>query len=66
MSREECSAVDAYLRPHLASGRVTLLTGKTVARVLIENSRAVGVELAGNGRETITAGEIVLSAGGGT
>lgn len=58
-----CSAVDAYLRPHLASGRVTLLTDMTVIRVLIENKRAVGVELSENGRETIMAGQVVLSAG---
>jgi choline dehydrogenase len=58
-----CSAVDAYLRPHLASGRVTLLTGKTVVRVLIDDTRAVGVELSDNGRETIMAGQVVLSAG---
>jgi choline dehydrogenase-like flavoprotein len=58
-----CSAVDAYLRPHLASGRVTLFTGKTVTRVLIENGGAVGVELTGSDRETIMAGEVVLSAG---
>jgi choline dehydrogenase-like flavoprotein len=62
-NQRRCSAVDACLRPHLASGRVTLLTGKTVARILIENKRAVGVELSDNGRETIMAGEVVLSAG---
>jgi choline dehydrogenase len=60
-NQRRCSAVDAYLRPHLASGRVTLLTGKTVVRVLLENKRAVGVELAD--LETIMAGEVVLSAG---
>jgi choline dehydrogenase len=60
---KRCSAVDAYLRPHLETGRVTVLTNKTVTRVLIENGRAVGVELAGSGGETITAGEVVLSAG---
>src|SRR3954469_13601440 len=62
-NQRRCSAVDAYLRPHLASGRVTLLTGKTVARILIENKRAVGVEMSDNGREVILAGEVVLSAG---
>jgi len=58
-----CSAADAYLRPHLASGRVTLLTGKTVVRILIENKRAVGVELMDSGLKTIMGSEIVLSAG---
>jgi choline dehydrogenase-like flavoprotein len=58
-----CSAVDAHLRPHLESGRVTLLTGRAVARILFDGKRAVGVEFAGNGRETIAAGRVVLSAG---
>jgi choline dehydrogenase-like flavoprotein len=61
--QRRCSAVDAYLRPHLASGRVTLLTGKTVVRILIENKRAVGIELKDNGLERIMADEVVLSAG---
>lgn len=59
--QRRCSAVDAYLRPHLASGRVTLLVDRTVIRVLLENGRAVGVELSDGQR--ISAGEIVLSAG---
>ena len=62
-NQRRCSAVDAYLRPHLASGRVTLLTGKTVVRILVENKRAVGVELMGDGLEKIAAGQVVLSAG---
>ena len=62
-NQRRCSAVDAYLRPHLASGRVTLLTGKTVVRILVENKRAVGVELTDNGLERIMADEVVLSAG---
>ncbi|MDB5606656.1 MAG: glucose-methanol-choline oxidoreductase [Bradyrhizobium sp.] len=62
-NQRRCSAVDAYLRPHLTSGRVTLLTGKTVVRILIENKRAVGIELKDNGLERIMAGEVVLSAG---
>ena len=62
-NHRRCSAVDAYLRPHLASGRVTVLTGKTVLRVLLENDRAVGVQLSDNGHEAIMACEVVLSAG---
>ncbi|GGC76222.1 GMC family oxidoreductase [Chelatococcus reniformis] len=62
-NHRRCNAADAYLRPHLRSGRVILLTGKTVTRVLIENNRAVGVELSDNGLQTILAGEVVLSAG---
>jgi choline dehydrogenase len=62
-NQRRCSAVDAYPRPHLGSGRVTLLTGKIVVRILVENKRAVGVELMDNGLERITAGEVVLSVG---
>jgi choline dehydrogenase len=31
-NQRRCSAVDAYLRPHLTSGRITLLTSETGAR----------------------------------
>ena len=55
-NQRRCSAADAYLRPHLASGRVTLLTDKTVTRILIENKRAVGVELHGTTPELILGG----------
>jgi choline dehydrogenase-like flavoprotein len=62
--QRRCSAADAYLRPHLASGRVTLLTDRTVTRILFHDNRAVGVELTGDRRETIIARrEVVLSAG---
>src|SRR3546814_7008084 len=60
-NQRRCSAVDAYLRPHLASGRVTLLTEKTVVRVLVENGRAVGVQLSSKGFEAIMARQVVLS-----
>ncbi|CAG9262303.1 GMC family oxidoreductase [Paraburkholderia caribensis] len=58
------SAVDAYLRKHILSGRVKLLTEATVTRVLIEGKKAVGVEyLHGNQKKTIRGEEIILSAG---
>ncbi|MCA6108333.1 GMC family oxidoreductase N-terminal domain-containing protein [Bradyrhizobium cenepequi] len=41
---------------------MTLLTGKTVVRILVENKRALGVELIDKGLETIMAGEVALSA----
>ena len=62
-NHRRCNAADAYLRPHLASGRVILFTGRPVTRVLTENARAVGVELGGDEGETIKAGQVVLSAG---
>jgi choline dehydrogenase-like flavoprotein len=61
--QRRCSAVDAYLRPHLASGRVTLFIEKTVTRVLFENYRAIGVELSEDSPRRILAGEVILSAG---
>ncbi|MFL6786878.1 MAG: GMC family oxidoreductase [Sphingomicrobium sp.] len=61
--QRRCSAVDAYLRPHLASGRVTLFIEQTVTRIHFENGRAVGVELKGDSPRRIAAGEVVLSAG---
>jgi choline dehydrogenase-like flavoprotein len=43
---------------------VTLLTDRTVVRILLRDNRAVGVELSGGRDETIMArGEVVLSAG---
>jgi len=56
-NQRRCSAVDAYLRPHVDS------TDKTVVRILVENKRAVGVELMDKGLGRITAGEVVQSAG---
>ncbi|MBO4220843.1 GMC family oxidoreductase [Bradyrhizobium neotropicale] len=63
VDQRRCSAVDAYLRPHLTAGRVTLLTDKTVLRILVENKRAVGVEFMDTNLKRITADEVVLSAG---
>lgn len=60
-NHRRCSAVDAYLRPHLHSGRVALFANRTVARVLIENGRAIGVEFTDG--KSIAANEVVVSAG---
>jgi choline dehydrogenase len=58
------SAAVAYLHPQVAAGRVTLLTSRTVTRVLIEGKRAVGVRTGqGAGAKDITAGLVILSAG---
>ncbi|MFA6115260.1 MAG: GMC family oxidoreductase N-terminal domain-containing protein [Sphingomonas sp.] len=62
-NHRRCSSVDAHLRPHLESGRVTLLTGTTITRVILEGKRAVGVELSGHDRKRIKAGQVILSAG---
>ncbi len=57
------STASAYLRPALKTGRVKLLRG-LAQRVVIENGRAVGVEVATKGgTETLRAGsEVILSA----
>lgn len=58
------SAAVAYLHPHVSSGRVTLLTSRTVGKVLIEGMRAVGVEVhSGAQVEEIRADLVILSAG---
>ncbi|MFM9972020.1 MAG: GMC family oxidoreductase [Burkholderiales bacterium] len=66
-SREgrRCSASVAYLRPALARGNVSLQTRVHVTRVLMEGTRAVGVEYIHNGRriEARAHGEVIVSAG---
>lgn len=59
------SVASAFLRPAVARGNVTVRTGALVNRVLLENGRAVGVEVAGhNGNEKIFSRCEVLLAGG--
>ena len=59
------SAATAFLKPVLKRPNLTLETGVTVDRVLIEDGRATGVVYRRHGK-TVTArarGEVVLSAG---
>ncbi len=59
-----CSAAVAHLRPALARGNVTLITGAMVRRVVIENGRAEAVVYQHRGAEhRAEAGEILLSGG---
>ena len=59
------SAADAYLRPALARGNVTIEVHAHATRILIENGRAVGVEYRQNGvLKTVRAAREVLLAGG--
>jgi choline dehydrogenase len=63
--RLRCSAADAFLRPALARGRVRIITGSLVRRVLFEGERAVGVEFL-QGSSVLRARarrEVILSAG---
>ncbi|AKH43181.1 choline dehydrogenase-like flavoprotein [Altererythrobacter atlanticus] len=50
------------LRPAMARGNVHVQTGAQVARVLVENGRAIGVELT-DGRRIRARREVILSAG---
>ena len=51
----------AYLRPASARRNLTVRTWAQVLRVVVEQGRAVGVEVAGQG--VVRGGEVVLSAG---
>ena len=59
------SVADAYLKPALRRGNLTVWTGIHVTRVVIENGRATGVEYLQNGSvHQVRAGrEVILSAG---
>jgi len=59
------SAAQAYLRPAMARGNVTVLTEAHTTRVVIENGRATGVAWRKDGKDELAhaAREVVLSGG---
>jgi choline dehydrogenase len=59
------SAANAYLRPALRRGNVTLITGALVEKILFDGKKAVGVAYwkAGRRHDVRAAAEIVLAAG---
>jgi len=59
------SAADAYLRPALRRGNLTVWTGIQASRILIENGRAAGVEYfqKGSTQQVRASREVILSAG---
>ncbi len=59
------SAAQAYLRPAMARGNVTVLTDAHTAKVMIEKGRATGVVYRKDGKDEIVraAREVVLSGG---
>lgn len=58
------STAKAFLRPALKRPNLTVLTDRHVRRVTFEGRRATGVETLHQGRnETLTAREVILSAG---
>jgi len=59
-----CSSARAFLAPALKRRNLTLRTGVQVNRVVFEGRRATGVEVVMGGKtQTISAGEVILSAG---
>src|ERR1700749_3093314 len=64
-NRMRCSAAVGYLHPALARENLTVVTGAHVTRVLLDGTRAAGVEVdRGGAPEEIRAErEVILSAG---
>ncbi len=61
---ERCSAAVAYLRPAIARGNVKVITHAHTTRVLMEGTRAVGVEYRSRGKLTrVHAAEVIICAG---
>jgi choline dehydrogenase len=58
---ERWSAADGYLRPALERDNLSVFTGQSVRRVLIEGGRATGVEL--TGARLSARREVIVSAG---
>ncbi|MXU64357.1 GMC family oxidoreductase [Oceanomicrobium pacificus] len=61
-NRRRSSAAVAFLGPARHRPNLTIRTGAQVARIVVEDGRAVGVELAGDGVVRAT-GEVILSSG---
>jgi choline dehydrogenase len=64
-NQRRCSAAVAYLRKAEESGRLTIVTGVRVDRILMEAGRAVGVEYQHKGNTVQQKGckEVILSGG---
>jgi 4-pyridoxate dehydrogenase len=60
-----CSSATAYLRPAMVRPNLTVETGALAARIVMEGTRAVGIEyVRGGGRQTARAEREVILAGG--
>lgn len=62
---KRCGAVEAFLEPILHNTRLTVQTGVTVSRILIDKSRATGVEYRQGGQRTSAraSAEVIVTAG---
>ncbi|MCV6985217.1 GMC family oxidoreductase N-terminal domain-containing protein [Mycobacterium shinjukuense] len=60
-----CSAADAYLKPAMRRTNLTVLTGATATRIVIDRNRAVGVEYRCAGQTAVAYArrEVVLCGG---
>jgi choline dehydrogenase len=60
-----CSAATAYLKPARRRPNLTIMTGRQVTRLLIDNHRAVGVEYLDGGQTKTARAErdVIVSAG---
>jgi len=60
-----CSAAVAYLRPALGRPNLTVRKDVLVSRIVVENGRAVGVEIVEAGRPTLirAESEVIVTAG---
>jgi choline dehydrogenase-like flavoprotein len=60
-----CSAAVAFLRPALARGNVTLVSEAHATRILLDGTRATGIEYrrGGDTHQAFAAREVILSAG---
>lgn len=62
---ERCDAVKAFLSQVVDDPRLTVATGATVTKIIVEKGRAVGVDYVRNGRtvEARAGTEVLLAAG---
>jgi len=62
---ERCSAAKAYLTPNLSRPNLKVMTRATTERVIVENGRAVGVQVKvdGQSRRFNARREVIVSAG---
>jgi choline dehydrogenase len=60
-----CSSADAYLKPAMSRKNLTVLTGATATRILIDGTRAVGAEFERDGEQCVAHAhrEVVLCGG---
>ena len=60
-----CSAAVGYLRPAMGRKNLTIRKDVLVSRIVVENGRAVGVEIVEGGRPTVirAGSEVIVSAG---